>query len=103
LKTDSGRLLEVLGAVDAMSGRWGQAEFFKTLKLRLTYGVRGDLVELVQLPNVGKARAEKLQKNGVKNLDDFLKLEPGQLKKIMGVSEAKVQECLLEARRIRMT
>jgi len=94
LKHDSERLLEVLGAIDSMSAKWNEQDYFKNLKLRVSYGVRAELVPLCKIPNVGKVRADKLYKAGVKSLTDFISTDADKLKTIMGVSLDKVKDSL---------
>lgn len=57
---DSDRVLEVLGALNNMTGKWGRKDYFKRLRLRLMYGVEEELLEIVQLKGIGKIKAKRL-------------------------------------------
>ena len=41
------------------------------LRKRIIYGIREDLLELVKIKGIGRVRARKLHKNGIKNLEDL--------------------------------
>jgi len=87
LKFDLDRTLEVVGALDQMSGKWGRKEFFASLRDRLVYGVPEHLVSLCRIPEIGKVRAEALSKNGIKNMDDFCKASVSFLANTMKMKE----------------
>ena len=63
----------------------------------LKYGVRAELVNLCLIPNVGKARAERLWKAGIKNSSDFISTDVGKLAKVMKVSPKIAEETFREA------
>jgi replicative superfamily II helicase len=92
LRTDLGRTMEVVGAIDSMSAKWGMANYFKDLRLRLTYGVERHLLELCQIPNVGKVRAEKLYAAKIKSIDEFINTPLDNLAVIMNLSRDKANE-----------
>lgn len=89
---DFPRLLEVLNALDSMSAKWDRKRWFKRLQLRLRYGVKGDMVYLCEIPNIGKVRAEKLWAANLCTIADIannpdkvhqvLKLKPDRIKQI---------------------
>ena len=101
LKVDSSRLIEVLTAVDSMAGKWGEREYIHTLQMRLTYGVRPELIELCRIPNIGKVRAEKLWSIKIRTMDDFLQYE-SKLPKILNMSEAKIKESVDAIRHMKL-
>lgn len=68
LQMDSERLVEVLATYNNMVGKWIGKDYFKKLSLRLMYGVSEELLELCQIPNVGKAKSQKLFDYGLKDL-----------------------------------
>jgi helicase len=94
LKADFDRTAEVLNALDSLSAKWGKGDFFKTLKLRVGYGVAPHLVGLCQIPNIGAVRSEKLYKASIRSLDDFINADVAKLAKITGMGAAKVQEAV---------
>jgi replicative superfamily II helicase len=85
LQFDFPRLVTVLNALDQMGQRWNRREWFRRLQLRVTYGVKGDMVYLCQLPNVGKVRATKLWQSGIKTLAEVANTSPARLKSILGL------------------
>jgi len=50
-----------------------QKSFFANLERRIKYGVKEELVELVELRGIGRARARKLYNAGIKNREDIIK------------------------------
>ncbi len=58
------------------------------LMARVRYGVRRELLDLVKLRGVGRARARSLFDHGVKTLDDVRAVEVGRLARIPKVGEA---------------
>jgi replicative superfamily II helicase len=98
LSADLDRTMQVLTAIDTMSGRWDKQHWFRTMGLRVKYGVEADLVELCQIPNVGQARAKKLKAKRIKTLDDFLSYDAKTLAGIMKVGEKLAAESLEGAR-----
>jgi len=72
----------------------GPSRDLKKLVQRIKYGVRSDLLELVQLPGIGRVRARKMHKAGVTrhNLTKVLEEKPGMIAELVG---QKVMEKLL--------
>lgn len=101
LQSDLDRAIQVVLALDTMSGKWGEYDFIRTLGLRFKYGVKADLVQLCQIPNIGQARAKKLKAAGVSTLDDFLGRSPDTLRKIMKCGENLVKEAYSGAQKIK--
>ncbi len=102
LFADLDRTMQVVNATDGMSGKWGQADYFRRLRLRLMYGADADLVDLVQISKIGGARAKKLQKVGITSVDGVLSLNAAQLAKVMGVTPKVAEEALASARQIKL-
>jgi replicative superfamily II helicase len=80
----------VLKALDGMVFKWKKGPWFKTLGLRIKYGVEAKLVELCQIPNIGKVRAEKLWAKNIKTVSDVAS-NPEKVQKILNMKEARVQ------------
>ena len=93
LQMDFDRLVSVLGLLDSMAAKWNRSSFFRDLSMRMSYGVRSELVGLCLLPNVGKVRAEKLFHAGFKNPKDLIK-NPILVKKVLNMKEDKVKEII---------
>jgi replicative superfamily II helicase len=51
---------------------WNNSDFFYNLSKRLIYGVRVELLGLVEIKNIGQIRAEKLYSSGFKNKQDVM-------------------------------
>jgi replicative superfamily II helicase len=85
-----------------MASKWDKAPWLKTLKLRLTYGVAADMVELCQIPNVGTVRAGRLKRAGVRTLSDFLSYDEKDIMKFMKCSKKLAEEAAEGARLIEL-
>jgi helicase len=60
----------------------------RKLRIRMSYGVKEELVPLVKLEQVGRVRARRLYKSGFKSLDDLRKAPVESLAKIVGKKTA---------------
>ena len=69
---DLDRMFETLKGIDDMYGQWHKKEFFDTLKLRLRYKVKEEMVGLVKVKWVGGKVAGKLFEKGIKTVEDFV-------------------------------
>jgi len=66
-------------------------------RLRLKYGVKEELMSLLKLEGVGRARARKLFRNKLKNIQDIKKIDVGKLAMVLGPRmAAKIKEQLGE-------
>ena len=54
----------------------------EVLRRRIIYGIREELIELVKIKGIGRIRARKLYKNGIKNLEDLSKIPVKKLAEI---------------------
>ncbi len=95
-------MLNFINAIDQMSCKWDKQDWFKVFKMRLQYGVEADLVELVQIPNVGHVRANRLKDKRIKTLGDFINYDAATLGKIMKCSTKLAEEALEGARLIEL-
>jgi len=59
------------------------------VRLRLKYGVREELLPLIRLEGIGRVRARKLFRAGIKDLGDIRKAPIEKLNEIVGVAVAK--------------
>jgi hypothetical protein len=101
IQSDLDRTMQVVQALDTMSGQWGEHDTIRTTGLRFRYGVGADLVKLCQIPNVGQARAKKLKAANIKDVDDFLKYSPDELRAIMKCGAKLVDEAVAGARLVK--
>lgn len=100
LQIDFERMEQILVAMDSMSGKWGKETFMRNLAKRIRHGVPSHLVDLCQLPNVGKVRAKKLYDMGYKGVEDIVALGHDKVKSILNMKEAMVGDIIKEALRI---
>ncbi len=59
------------------------------VRLRLKYGVKEELLPLIRLENIGRVRARKLHRAGIKDLGDIRKAPFEKLVDVLGVAVAK--------------
>ena len=102
LLADLDRTMQVVNAIDGMSCKWDKQAWLNVLRLRIRYGVEADLVQLVQIPNVGQARAKKLKAKRIKTVDDFLTYDAATLAGIMKCGVKTATEALEGARLINL-
>jgi helicase len=57
-------------------------EELAVLRKRIQYGIKEELIELVQIRGIGRIRARKLFANGVRNLEDLNKIPVDKLAQI---------------------
>jgi len=76
------------------------AQKLETIEIRLRYGVKEDIMELLAIPGVGRVRARRLYLAGFRTIEDIAKATPSQLKKIEGIGDALSVRLIEEARRL---
>jgi helicase len=57
-------------------------EELDVLRKRIIYGIREELTQLVKIKGIGRIRARKLYKNGIKDLEDLSKIPVKKLAEI---------------------
>lgn len=97
LQMDFDRLASVLNLLDSMAAKWNRGSFFRDLSMRVSYGVRTELVDLCRIPNVGKVRAEKLFAAGFRRPSDLL-ADPQAVKRVLNMKDDRVAEMLAHIR-----
>jgi replicative superfamily II helicase len=102
LRVDLDRTMQVIQSIDSMSSKWGRKDWFKTLRLRLLYGVEPELVQLCQLPNVGQVRAKRLVAKKITTVGDFTSFDAATLSKVMKCSKKLAGEALESAKLIEL-
>lgn len=85
IQQDFPRTAAILQAIDSWGKKWDRKDFFSTLEKRMKHGVPARLVDLVEIKNIGKIRAEKLYNAGFKTKADILQ-KPEAAAKAAGVS-----------------
>ncbi|MEM1605115.1 MAG: DEAD/DEAH box helicase [Fervidicoccaceae archaeon] len=76
------------------------AQKLETIEIRLRYGVKEDIIELLAIQGVGRVRARRLYLAGFRTIEDIAKATPSQLKKIEGIGDALSVRLIEEARRL---
>lgn len=97
IQLDFDRTLSVLNAIDSMAAKWNKKDFFNNLSMRIRYGVKPELIELCKIPNIGRARAEKLYAAGFRNHNDLVS-NPQKVKSILNMKDEKIKEILNSAK-----
>jgi helicase len=82
-----------------MAAKWNKKDFFSSLSLRVSYGVRQELVDLCRLPGIGKVRAERLYAAGFRKPSDLLR-NASSAKKVLNMKDEKIAEIFERARSI---
>lgn len=96
LQLDFERTASVLNALDNMAAKWNKKNYFKTVALRIAYGVRAELVNLCRIPNIGKARAERLFSAGFRNPQDLVG-NFDKVKQVLNMKDEKILEIIKSA------
>lgn len=73
----------------ALLGNKTAASDFRKLRMRLKHGVREELLKLILLPGVGRARGRRLYGAGLKNVYEVKKAGLPKVASIIGVKTAK--------------
>lgn len=84
MKADSGRLVQVLSALDAMAANWKRAGFWHALEKRLSLGIEAELIGLVDIKGIGAVRAKRLQAHGIKSVKDLADAKPARVVMALG-------------------
>ena len=97
LQFDFPRACMVLSALDKMSCKWDKGEWLRRLKLRIAYGVKEELVDLCQIPNIGRVRAEKLYNAGIRTVQD-VSTESARLSGLLKVKQEMIDDIVRYAK-----
>lgn len=73
----------------------------EALRKRITYGIREELIELVQIKGIGRVRARVLYKKGIKTLDDLAKIPVKKLAEIDKIGSTIADNIKSELRKVR--
>lgn len=72
-----------------------------TLRTRVAYGIKEELVDLVQVRGIGRIRARILYKNGIKNLDELRSIPVEKLAKIDKIGPGIAENIKTQLKKIR--
>jgi len=70
-----------------------------TIRKRINYGIREELLELVKIKGIGRIRARKLFKNGITNLNDLSKIPVKKLAEIDKIGSTLADNIKLQLRK----
>lgn len=76
-------------------------EELSDLRNRLVYGIREELLDLVQVKGIGRVRARILYKHGIKDLDDLKKIPVNKLAEIDKIGSTLADNIKSELRKVR--
>lgn len=71
---------------------------YAKMEMRIRYGVKSELLELVRIPNVGRVRARRLYNAGFRTLEDLAKASTQQLAKVDGIGKNVAQKIIESAK-----
>lgn len=94
--TNAEWLLFSAGELAILLNKKDVANNFNKLRLRITYGVKEELLKLISIKGIGRARARLLYKNGLKTPKDVKAAPSETLKKILGPKVAESIKISLE-------
>jgi len=98
LMNDSERIVAALKMMDGYFS-YGFNEQLNVIGLQLKYGIKKELISLVKIPNIGRARAIKLYDAHIRTPDDLIRASADEFKKILGiVSPAVIAQFKEDAR-----
>ncbi len=85
------RILEVAGLLE-------HSKAYRELSKRIEHGVKGDLLELVEVKGIGRVRARALADIGIRTVEDLLRVSPKRLVILRGFGPKIVEEILRNAK-----
>ena len=71
------------------------------LRKRISYGIREELIELVKIKGIGRVRARKLFKNGIKTIDDLSEIPVNKLAEIDKIGSTLADNIKSQLRKVR--
>jgi replicative superfamily II helicase len=87
LQYDAPRMMSALEMLDTKYSRWDLD--WKEIALRTTYGVKKEMIDLVRIEGVGKARAEKLYSIGLRDAKAIANVDVSKLQPLFSIKLAK--------------
>jgi replicative superfamily II helicase len=93
LQMDFDRLASVLNMLDSFAAKWNKRDFFQNMTLRVSYGVKSELVGFCRIPSIGKVRAERLYAAGFRRPIDMLK-NVSLVKKVLNMKDEKIADII---------
>lgn len=87
-------LASSLANISKLLGHPGASERLGLLEKRIRHGIKDELLPLVAIPGVGRARARRLYNHGYKTLQDLMLADPRDLLRIPGIGPGVVAHIL---------
>jgi helicase len=97
LQLDFNRLSQVIQMLDSLGGKWNAKSWIKDIEAMVVYGVPKHLVDLCSVPNVGRARANKLYEAGIKDKQTFINCDKEKLRKILNLKPNIIEKMINDA------
>lgn len=91
-------ITSALARILEVAGLSGHSKAYHELSKRIEHGVRGDLLELVEVKGIGRVRARALADIGIRTVEDLLRVNPKRLVILRGFGPKIVEEILRNAR-----
>jgi replicative superfamily II helicase len=101
LQSDFPRIAQALKMLNTMGGSWNKDAFFNQLESQIVAGVPSHLINLCQIPKIGKIRAKRLYDAGITNVQELADFDdPIRLRTLINLKEESVKEIVEEAERV---
>jgi len=99
MQFDFERTATVLNNLDSMAAKWNKRKFFNEVSLRVSYGVKKELIGFCKLPDVGKVRAQRLYAAGFRSSKDLVgKFD--DVKKALNMKDEKISQIIQSAEKL---
>ena len=82
-------LLYALSELTMLLGKMDMLRSIRKMRVRIKYGVMEELLPLIRLKGIGRARARMLYRSGLKSIDDLRKVPLESLEKALGPKTAR--------------
>ncbi|MGB9631582.1 MAG: DEAD/DEAH box helicase, partial [Candidatus Methanodesulfokora sp.] len=80
-------MLYSFSEISRLCGKEDLARFLREESMRVQYGIRKDLIELVKLEGVGRVRARALYRSGFVSIREIARAKPEDLMRVPGIGE----------------
>ena len=97
IKWDIRRITQAIKLIDSMHADWKLEPIWKTLPLRVQYGVSAEISELCRIPGVGGMRAKKLWNKGFHSIEDVA--DQNRIKKLRLILQPRLAKKIQAAAR----
>jgi helicase len=98
IQLDFNRLSQVLYSLNSFAKDYASKSWIQELEERIKHGVPPHLIPLCKIPNIGRARANKLFESGIKNANDIANCDRNVLKKTLNLKLEIVDKIIEESK-----